>query len=545
MMSHHAEFCKWLVLARLVPGGQRGGASLLAGSQDVTSAARALLDAWSATRDRAASRAARERAQHRIGVLLGCLDCGIDFWAGPDQRIPQLVRDWLQPRGWCWLKRVPASRRVAVVSSRLPRLLDPHGAWLCALRAALLRILRQDAVAIAAHESAGAELVLRGALLQQSPAIRLHCCDPRVRSAAAWARRWAVRLEQPDALAIAELWGLPPEPAAATPAETTPEPGSAIVPERDRAVVAWADEVIALSVRAGGNVHTLLRDRLVRQPDGVMLCDLPGLQSHRVRDELVAVGAQLWRPPISACAATPEATCEPPREDASHRSVVPLPTAAGWDFLAHTTRACLGPWPGQSREEYLDDLLLQRPGADHSPLAALLRIVAHRRLSASGLTIRGRHRVVSFTAVPLAQLPRQRVFRSHRGRWDFEPYGIAIRRCWLEARGARPVRYGDESFWQQLADDERPFFQLVRAARRGGTAANAASGQSETHESERSAAPSRPVDWSQEREWRHLGDLDLSELAQQDALVFVPDAESARTVLGVSPWPVTVLGGGD
>jgi hypothetical protein len=241
---------------------------------------------------------------------------------------------------------------------------------------------------------------------------------------------------------------------------------------------------------------------------------------------------------------------------------VRIPPAATWDFLTHTTRACVGPWPDQSRDDFIDSLLDGRPDADHSPLAALVRIVTQRRLIASSLAIRGRYRIVSFTAVPLAELPRLRVFRSHRSRWDFEPYGICIRREWLERRGAQPVRYGGEPDWQRMAEPDRPFFQLVRRVDRGEF------GRRHTPEQLADQTAGRPftptispgearesglatgdaagnaervaIDWTVEHEWRHLGDLDLSALGRDEALLFVPDEEKARLLLEFSPWPVTV-----
>ena len=49
------------------------------------------------------------------------------------------------------------------------------------------------------------------------------------------------------------------------------------------------------------------------------------------------------------------------------------------------------------------------------------------------------------------------------------------------------------------------------------------------------------IDWTVEREWRHPGDLDLTELTSDDALLFVPDFEAAKSVAKLSSWPVTLL----
>jgi hypothetical protein len=135
--------------------------------------------------------------------------------------------------------------------------------------------------------------------------------------------------------------------------------------------------------------------------------------------------------------------------------------------------------------------------------------------------IRGDAKVVCFTAVPLRELPQLRSFRSHLARWDFEPYGVCIRRGWLEQHGCAPVRYGDDAFWESLAAEVRPFFQVrTSTSRRSG----------------------RVTDWSIEREWRHVGNVDLSKLPTDAGLIFVPSREEAEQIATISRWPVTVLG---
>ena len=192
-----------------------------------------------------------------------------------------------------------------------------------------------------------------------------------------------------------------------------------------------------------------------------------------------------------------------------------MPVPAG--FLIHTTRACSGPWPGESFEEYADSLFEVREEADHSPLGALRRIVSQRRLIASERLIRGAHRVVSFTACSLESLPTLHRYRPHRVRWDFEPFGICIRREWLVKRGVRPVEYSDEAGWRAATDEDRPLFQV-------------ATGKS-------------GIDWTVEQEWRCVGDLDLSELTPDDVLLFVPNFVSVKSLSRLTNWPITLWPG--
>jgi hypothetical protein len=132
--------------------------------------------------------------------------------------------------------------------------------------------------------------------------------------------------------------------------------------------------------------------------------------------------------------------------------------------------------------------------------------------------VRGDVPVVSFTAVPARELGRLHAYRSHLSRWDFEPYGISIRREWLAARGTRPVTYGEESLWDQLPAGDQPFFQLRQSRSAGGTV----------------------WDWTVEREWRHVGDVRLDTIPADTACLFVPTAEEARQLAQISRWPVVV-----
>jgi hypothetical protein len=49
------------------------------------------------------------------------------------------------------------------------------------------------------------------------------------------------------------------------------------------------------------------------------------------------------------------------------------------------------------------------------------------------------------------------------------------------------------------------------------------------------------MDWSIEREWRYLGELDLRGLPGEAAFLFVPTRAEAESLAAVSPWPIAVL----
>jgi len=96
-------------------------------------------------------------------------------------------------------------------------------------------------------------------------------------------------------------------------------------------------------------------------------------------------------------------------------------------------------------------------------------------------------------------------------RWTFEPYGIALSREKLSSLGARPVIYSEDYQYRFLQEMDRPFFQS------GGHDKN---------------------DWNQEQEWRHIGDLDLSQFSLKDVLVFTLTEEEANLLRNESCFPV-------
>lgn len=367
---------------------------------------------------------------------------------------------------------------VAVITSRLRRLVVPDEPWVAGLRGLLRQIKSDGGKLFVGQGTAGAEFIRRGA---ERLGIQCLCAE----------------YDSQVAEADTEL------------------------PWRDRVVVDAADLIYVLTLRTGGNQHQLLRQRLMKNGGQVVLVDIPGLQAEAARKELLESGAQIWRPDPQQC--RPFDRIDGSTDDNGDAmnlaiinvfEVVPFPDAGHWDLLTHTTRSCPGPWPGESFESYADCLFESNAGADHSAFAALRRIVQQRRLIASDRTIRGEHRVVSLTARALADLPSLHQFRSHRTRWDFEPFGICIRRDWLRNRGARPAIYGDNANWQAMSETDRPFFQL--------------------------AGEDSVIDWSVEQEWRHVGDLDLTALPADDAFLFVPNFEAAKSLSSISLWPVTL-----
>jgi hypothetical protein len=517
--------------AGLVP---EGGGLDLEGDPDAT--AGDFLPALTAAWRRAAAEQTGSSSSRQTRSMAQWLDQQCSVGAEMTLGIPGVSADlgqrWLGLRIAWWPDGMPTGKRVGLVSSRLDKSLDRHEIWFAMLRAACAKVDSSCQRLVTATSTSLARFVARSAELFELPLLTIETPRDDAMPLDRWLRRIR-RAEGHDREGTGyRLCLSPPLPNGEG------ERGESVaitIPPRDRALVALSDRLLVFRVRAGGHVHQLLRFRLQDPgwpPGSVFVALGPDLVSADIASELLDLGAVGWIVPAAwagqgpsesnqvagPAAADPAARAGPPRLTIGPAPIVPLPRCKGWHFLTHCTRGPGGPWPEQTDEDYLDDLILSRPAARHRPIDALSRIVRTRRLIATGQAIRGGSRVVSFTAIPLADLDRLRVFRSHRGRWDFEPYGIAIRRCWLEHRGARPVRYGDEDLWARLPASDRRFFQC-RETQTGG----------------------HTIDWSVECEWRHPGDVDLSHLRRDDAMLFVASQDEAEALAPLSPWPVTVV----
>ena len=432
-------------------------------------------------------------------------------WTAPDQPQSRTAR-WLGARLIWWPHGVPSGHRLAVLSSRVERDWDLRWIWFAALRQLCVQRSPESPTLVAAEGTAAAQAVRRAAQLFDLPL--LWVVSPRDRERlSSWLRD--IGKETPSA----------PEKAGPSVARLSPAlPGAGVppadAPVRDRALVALGYELVAVSIRTRGHVQRLLQQCLLdSSPDRpiVRVVDDPRLVRPALLQELRQQGAAA----IGVPPRLPIRVSQPARSVDRGRPAVPLiavPAAHDWSYLSHWTRAAADGWPDESTDEYLDRLLGGDPLGDHSAFGTLQRIVREEQLRATAAAIRGGIPVVCFTAAPLTELNQRRVFRRHRGRWDFEPYGISIRQSYLEQAGARPVYYGVDEEWAQLPAAERPFFQLQRT--RGRRAA---------------------IDWTEEREWRHPGSLDLRPLSPTDALLFVPTRVEAELLAEISRWPIVVL----
>jgi hypothetical protein len=283
--------------------------------------------------------------------------------------------------------------------------------------------------------------------------------------------------------------------------------------KRDHLAVMLADRVDVAFVRPHGTVHQLLLQRLLEDRSGSVRVLIPveswgqNTSSRNVIDQLVAAGAIgyccRWESDVAESRLIQE-ECDLSRSSAAMHSLLEQPQR----WLIHWTRGRSGAWPGQSEQQFRDGLLLSCPQpADLTPLATLKRIVAQRQLVGTAQTIAGSQPVVCFTAMSLYDVIQRRVFRPHLGRWDAEPYGLAIDLDTAKQLGAQPVMYVDEH------------------------------GRPDSTHAWRLQARGKTYDWTAEQEWRLPGIADLRDVAPEHAVVYVERDEEITKLRNV-PWPV-------
>ncbi len=248
-------------------------------------------------------------------------------------------------------------------------------------------------------------------------------------------------------------------------------------PKRDAWIVALAEALYPVSIRPGGNLETAIE------------------VSSKVNEEnRIPYKKETGRSPFSNL------------EIANPRGNV-LP----WEALTHWTRKTTAPWPGETKADFYAAFDREESGYPRSGFRTLKRILKQRRLMASNKLIRGDKCVVSLTECLPWELAKLVKWRPGLFRWTFEPYGIALNRSKLESLGARCVIYGEDYQFRFLQEQDAPFFQSC--------------GHGENN-------------WREEKEWRHLGDIDLNLFEPDDAVVFVFAKEEAEELRRESPFQV-------
>ena len=392
----------------------------------------------------------------------------------PDTSISSTIQ-MLGPR--LFLGRWPATR-VSILSSRLPKRKDSVPWWFDALRTVAIRSEADGATLVCVPGTTAAEFTARLCELMQLRCLRFNLPDKESIAPESIPEWLSVSSPVDEEIVVSPRIELP---------DCLPAAGLSSLPLQDRILAFCGSRLVSLHTTANGSCHQLLHNQLVAGKP-VMLAALRGRRNELgTNPELVADGAIPW-------ILEPLSTKAEYRSEALYRTATPMhsPLSYPSEWLCHWTRPHHGPGADQSRNDYIDELLLSSQSADRSALASLIRIVENQGIDTASLSLEAE--AVSWTAVPLKEFRSRRIFRPHKQHFDFEPWGIAVRRQWLKKDGCQPVQYVTDQA------EELPCEAWLRqpAVSRNGR-----------------------VDWREEHEWRSPRRVDLAAAPPNDVVVFV------------------------
>lgn len=489
-------------------------ASNLATYSSAESSAKGLLSLWQQWL-RQAPKNRRSRAAAIHSGLLAAIENGAKLTFKIPGRDRQVCEDWLGQRVYWWPRGVPDARRVGIVGSRLKRDPTSQAPVLRALRLSMTAIDKSSEQVVASAGTALYDYVEECATTFEVPLLRVSTL-PDQGSPKLWLDQ-LVRTQ--GSTSEFELLLSPRVSQSGNDLSRNVDcmlDKLEQLPTRDRVLALMSDRVFVLTLRRNGNWWKLLHRGLqyghwdtgtVRAAVGQGLC------SEDVTTELQDCGAVSWYLVADDCSTRNRdqqangeqskldlrvSTIPSERKVAEDTLLAELAAAEPTsEWLLHWTRAPQGQWAGESHNEHLSSSILSEADVVRSAFTTLQRIVNEGVMRATSGNTRATVNVVCLADVPLVMLLAKRVFRSHRGRWDFEHYGIGVRKQRVWSLGGRPVIYGDESVWKSLPDGERPWFQ-PQQSRTGGT----------------------PIDWTVENEWRLTSALNLNEQPGDDIFLF-------------------------
>ena len=274
---------------------------------------------------------------------------------------------------------------------------------------------------------------------------------------------------------------------------------------RDTVAILIADRVDAVHIRQGGTIFQSIMKRLESRDDATTRVAVSS-DNNDAAISLIDAGAIGWYFGSNSI----NNSAEMPSRDTR----VCFDESLDWtctegQWLIHCTRGQSGPWPGETERQYRDAMLIgDTTASNREPIDTLTRIIRSRRLVGSCIASDHRFPVVCFSAASLRERMRARSYRPHLNRWDCEPFGIAIRVDAASKLGAVPVIYGQPKDRERINSADQFRFQSC------GTT----------------------YDWTAEKEWRVLGDVDLTACHRNDIRVFVPSPRDAANISSNCPW---------
>lgn len=268
--------------------------------------------------------------------------------------------------------------------------------------------------------------------------------------------------------------------------------------------LAHARRVVVLWLRKSSSTYERLLNALANRQRtlSVVVPKDDRLVATELREGLVRAGA-LVRDGLTQPLDSLDSFFQGPEQTGAieqHANAEPWSLDSSVEWLFHRTRSADRLRPGEKRAEFFRRLLNALPVELQGPLGTLYSILRSERLIASSGAVRGSTPMVCWTEQTPLATPAASIFRPARRQWDEFGYGLAVKRQTLIQLGARPAIYSNESSWEDLDQSLRPWYQPASSQRKNQSV----------------------VDWSDEKEWRSIGDLRLSQLHPADLFLYVP-----------------------
>jgi hypothetical protein len=163
------------------------------------------------------------------------------------------------------------------------------------------------------------------------------------------------------------------------------------------------------------------------------------------------------------------------------------------NYLIHWTRTSNNPWPGESWYEYYESIVQSGEDYSHTAFRTLKRIISEKILRASSRHYRRGISAAAFSSLRPTEAAALMRWRARYREMAFEPYGVAIRKDYADMIGIREVIYGAAKSGDALSAELRPYFQSA------GTKGY----------------------WVPEKEFRHIGDVDLKSIPDKNLIAVV------------------------
>jgi len=258
-----------------------------------------------------------------------------------------------------------------------------------------------------------------------------------------------------------------------------------IMQSRDRMITEMADLIMPLSLRPLGNMSSLLSAAKNRGAE----VDKRFLLSHEKQARHNAYSINM-------------------------KTVNPAIGKLGCSYLTHWTRAVNGKWPEERQIDFYRAIISSerypRNGCD-----TLKRIVKSGRILASSKRMPGKVASVSFSSTPPRELIPLMKWRARYHQMSFEPYGIGVPMRLAEMLKIRQVNYFRDKAELEAASAPAWLTQSI----------------------------GRITDWRPEREFRHLGEFDLTEVPRDELIMFCrfkSEAKKLEDAFGIRTVPFEI-----